>query len=187
MEVPGLGVELELQLLVCTTATATWGPSHVCDLNHSSWQHRIPNPLRDARDQTLILMDTSWICFHYATMGTPRSKFLNLGTVDGFIVGAFLCIVGCLVTSPASTHWIPIVNLLSLVVTTKNVPCVCGGHSHLWLRTTGVDKRLSHISILLPVCICSLLPPHLSILICKERRWNMRLSMVPFWLKNGIL
>ena len=28
-------------------ATATWDPSHVCDLHHSSWQHQIPDPLSD--------------------------------------------------------------------------------------------------------------------------------------------
>ena len=36
-----------------------------------SWQRRIFNPLREARDQTHILMDASQICFHWATMGTP--------------------------------------------------------------------------------------------------------------------
>ena len=36
MEVPRLGVESELQLPVCATATATQCPSHVCDLHHSS-------------------------------------------------------------------------------------------------------------------------------------------------------
>ena len=38
MEVPRLGVELELQLLAYTTATATQDPSHTCDLHHSSQQ-----------------------------------------------------------------------------------------------------------------------------------------------------
>ena len=36
MEVPRLGVESELQLLDYTTATATWDPSHVCNLYRSS-------------------------------------------------------------------------------------------------------------------------------------------------------
>ena len=38
MEVPRLGVELELQLPVYTTATATLDPSHICNLHRSSWQ-----------------------------------------------------------------------------------------------------------------------------------------------------
>ena len=40
MQVPGLGVEseLELQLLAYTTATATPDLSHICDLRHSSRQ-----------------------------------------------------------------------------------------------------------------------------------------------------
>ena len=40
--------------------------SHVCDLRHSSWQHRIPNPLIEACN----LMVSSWTCFCCATMGT---------------------------------------------------------------------------------------------------------------------
>ena len=59
VEVPGLGVESELQLPAYTTATATRDPSHVCDLHHSSWQCWILNPLKEARDQTCILTDTS--------------------------------------------------------------------------------------------------------------------------------
>ena len=61
MEVPRLGVELELQLLAYTTATATRDPSHICALHHSSQQHQILNPLSGARDQTSILMDTSQV------------------------------------------------------------------------------------------------------------------------------
>ena len=57
MEVPGLGIELELQLLAYTTATATQDLSHIFDLHHSSWQCWILNPLSQARDQTCILMD----------------------------------------------------------------------------------------------------------------------------------
>ena len=46
MEVPKLGVESELQLLAYTTATATatWDPSCICDLHHSSWQRWILSP-----------------------------------------------------------------------------------------------------------------------------------------------
>ena len=76
MEVPSLGVELELQLLAYTTATATWNLSHVCNLHHSSWQCWILNPLREARDGTGDLMDTSGVCYHWATTGTPTWLFL---------------------------------------------------------------------------------------------------------------
>ena len=60
MGVPRPGVELVLQLLAYTTTTATamQDPSHVCDLHRSLQQHRILNPLREARDQTCILMET---------------------------------------------------------------------------------------------------------------------------------
>ena len=78
--VPRLGVESELQLPVYTTATATQNRSHVCDLHHSSQQRQIPNPLSENRDQTHILMDTSWIRFHCATLGTPISSSLSVGT-----------------------------------------------------------------------------------------------------------
>ena len=60
MEIPRLGVKLELQLLAYATATATRDPSHICNLHHSSWQRQILNPLSKARDQAQVLMDTSW-------------------------------------------------------------------------------------------------------------------------------
>ena len=53
MEVPRLGVELELQLLDYTPGTATQDPSHICDLPHSSQQCQILNPMSKARDQNL--------------------------------------------------------------------------------------------------------------------------------------
>ena len=56
MEVPGLGVQSELQLRDYTTTTGTWDPSCVCDLHHSSWQRWILNPLSEARDRTRNLM-----------------------------------------------------------------------------------------------------------------------------------
>ena len=40
MEVPRLGVELELKLLAYTTATATLDPSPICHLHHSSGNAR---------------------------------------------------------------------------------------------------------------------------------------------------
>ena len=59
MEVPRLGAELELQLLACTTATATQDTSHICNLHYSLQQHQILNSLIKARDRTQILMDSS--------------------------------------------------------------------------------------------------------------------------------
>ena len=56
-----LKVESELQVPAYTTATATQDPSCIFDLHHSSRQHRILNPLSEARDRTPILMDTSWV------------------------------------------------------------------------------------------------------------------------------
>ena len=58
-EGPRLGVESELHLLACTTATATRDPSRVCDLHPSSQHRRILNPLSEARDGTRFFMDTS--------------------------------------------------------------------------------------------------------------------------------
>jgi len=64
MEVPRLGVESELQLPAYTTVTGTRDPSHVRNLHHSSRQWWILNPLSEARDQTHILVDTSWVHYH---------------------------------------------------------------------------------------------------------------------------
>ena len=61
MEGPRLGVESKLQLLAYASAAAMLDLSHICDLHHSLWQHRILNPLGKARDQTHILMDTSQV------------------------------------------------------------------------------------------------------------------------------
>ena len=85
MEVPRLGVELEL--LTYATATAVPDPSRIFDLHHSSWQCRIPNLLSEARYRTHILMDTSRICFHCATMGTPNTDLLSTHSVPGPVLG----------------------------------------------------------------------------------------------------
>ena len=74
MEVPQLGVELELKPLAYTTTTVTWDQSPVCDLYHSSWQRQILNPLSEARDQNCVLMDTSQIRFCCTMTGTPEPE-----------------------------------------------------------------------------------------------------------------
>ena len=60
-EVPRLGAESELRLPAYTTVTAMLDPSLVCDLHCCSRQHRILDPLSEARDQTHTLMDTSQV------------------------------------------------------------------------------------------------------------------------------
>ena len=49
IDIPGLGVETELQLLAYATVTATWDLSCFCSLHHSSQQCPNLNPL--SRDQ----------------------------------------------------------------------------------------------------------------------------------------
>ena len=71
LEVPRVGDESELQLLAYARATATQDPGCICELHHSSRQHWILNPLSEARDQTHILLDTSWVHNCWATRGTP--------------------------------------------------------------------------------------------------------------------
>ena len=72
MEVSRLGVKLELHLLANTTATAMPDLSHAWDLHYSSQQRWIFNPLKEARDGTHVLMDTSSVLYHWAMMGTPQ-------------------------------------------------------------------------------------------------------------------
>ena len=64
MEVPRPEVELELEPLAYTTATATPDGSHVFNLHHSSQKCQIINPLSEARDQTCVLIGTSQIRFY---------------------------------------------------------------------------------------------------------------------------
>ena len=43
------------------TATATWHPSRLCDVHHSSRQRWIPNLLSEARDGTCVLMNVRFV------------------------------------------------------------------------------------------------------------------------------
>ena len=56
MEVLRLGVKSKLQLPAYATAKATKDLSHICDLQHSSWQCRILTPLSEAKHQIHILL-----------------------------------------------------------------------------------------------------------------------------------
>ena len=53
------------------TATATRAPSHICDLHHSSRQHRILHPLSEPTSSWMLVGFTN----HWATMGTPTFFF----------------------------------------------------------------------------------------------------------------
>ena len=61
MEVHRLWVQSELQLLVYTTAPATWDPSHVCNPHHTSQPCPIFNPLSEAMDHPT----SSWILVRF--------------------------------------------------------------------------------------------------------------------------
>ena len=86
-EGPKLGVELELQLLAYSTATAMRDLSRVWNLDHSSQQRQILNPLSEARDQTHILMHASWV-------GNPLSHNRNFSKVI-FKGLSLLCVCVC--------------------------------------------------------------------------------------------
>ena len=73
---------IRLQLSAYATATATPDSSHVYDLHQRSRQCPILDPLNKARDQTHILMDTSWICFRCTTIGTPKIILICQRTND---------------------------------------------------------------------------------------------------------
>ena len=73
--VPRLGVESELQLPAY--ATASWDLNCIRDLHHSSQQCQTLNLLSKGRDWTCVLIDTSQICFHWATTGTPEANSIN--------------------------------------------------------------------------------------------------------------
>ena len=88
MEVPRLGVELELQLLAYTIATLDL--SQVCDLYHISWQCQVLNPLSGGRDRTHIFMDTSWIHFAEPQWELPL-LFSYCGEILPYIHGFFHC------------------------------------------------------------------------------------------------
>ena len=80
MEIPRLGVELELQLQPPASlhhSHSNADLSHICDLHHSSQQCWIPHPVSKARDQTHILLDTSCVCFHCSTSGA-HTHILNI-------------------------------------------------------------------------------------------------------------
>ena len=58
-----------------TRAIAMPNRNRICNLYHSSQQHRVLNLLSEAWDQIRVLMDTSWVCYRRATSG-PLFSYL---------------------------------------------------------------------------------------------------------------
>ena len=76
------------------TSTTTWDPSHVCELHHSSPHCWILNPLNRARDRTWVLMDTSQVCCHWATMGTLIPTMYRIFSLDFLSTALYMKISG---------------------------------------------------------------------------------------------
>ena len=104
-EVPRLGVESKLHLLdyVIATAIATLG-SKLC---LQPIPQLILNLLSKARDRTHILMDTSRVCYCWATTGTPGpSSFIHfyccilwLSLPLGFLIWKFIANISSVILS----------------------------------------------------------------------------------------
>ena len=90
-EAPRLGVGSELQLPICTTATAMQDLNCICNQYHSSWQRQILNPMSEARDRAHILMDTNWVHYSWATTETPEKKILNTQIGGNHIIKELIC------------------------------------------------------------------------------------------------
>ena len=90
VEVPRLGVELELQLPAYTTVTAMLDLSCVCNLHHhldhNSWQCWILNPLSEPRIEPI----SSWILVGFVTAEPqwelPSHLFNNFVIINDFII-----------------------------------------------------------------------------------------------------
>ena len=74
MEVPRLGVKLELQLLAYATATAMPDPSCIWDIHCSSQQWWNLSPLRGPGNQTHIL----WILVGFVTAEPLRNSLISI-------------------------------------------------------------------------------------------------------------
>ena len=75
MEVPRIGVKLELQLPAYTAATLD--PSHVYDLHQSSQQRWISDPLSRARDLEPV---SSWILIGFIS-AAPQWGFPDISII----------------------------------------------------------------------------------------------------------
>ena len=132
MEVPRLGLKLELQLLVYATATAMLDPSRVCNLYHSSRQCWILNPLREARDQTHILMEPQ--------RELPDSLFEMRSVTRCTVTDAFEQIAGVSMLHPSSRCSVAMTRDLGVKLQTGKV-LAPGQDASLHIRTLQGSKR----------------------------------------------
>ena len=108
MEVPRLGLQWELYPPAYATATATPDLSCIGSLHHSSQQRWILCPLREARDQTCILMATSWVPNPLSHNGNFFLIFFNLFFSSGILLE--MQYVRCL-TRSAGDLWVKVEKL----------------------------------------------------------------------------
>ena len=87
-EIPKLGVKSELQLQAYAIAIATWDPSRVCNLYHSSW---ILNPLSEAEPES------SWILVGFISTEPQWDLF--------FFFFFFFLFSGSFLTPPDGLGW----------------------------------------------------------------------------------
>ena len=80
MEVPRLGVQLELLLLAYARATAMPDLSCVCNLHHSSWQHQILNLLSGSEIQPASSWTLIWFISAEPQQQLPIYSFLSQDT-----------------------------------------------------------------------------------------------------------
>ena len=154
MEVPRLGIELELRLPAYTTAIATQDLSCICDLHHTSWQCQIPKPLTKARDRTRICMDTSWICFHFTTTGTPRVIFLKskVYTQQLWFLKIYALALDTLSVKGFKLHFNCIILLIRLGETSPGSPKLRSCSTCLWESTKLYsEKRCQHANTIIKI------------------------------------
>ena len=118
MEVPRLGVELELQLPAYTIVTAMPDLNQICDLHCSSWQHQIPNPLSEARDRICIL--------RYQVLYFLSCKLRFFGVKQAFMFTRLF--VNCKILAPVSPHSVWATTIRQTENTRMLSSCICCGN-----------------------------------------------------------
>ena len=87
MDVPRLGVKLELQLPACATTIATWVPSHIYDQHHRLWQCWILHPLSKASEPAMELAFLQTLCYVLNPLSCNRSSTCFALKVKYYILG----------------------------------------------------------------------------------------------------